>query len=96
MRPGRPKLRIRVLTRYNWLKSEDTAEDPKMNAKSLARSFVRAVKIFSPDRYQGEEALGAGIYDYRVTVRDAGEKDLVIGVKMADQSDLVWTLPPSN
>jgi hypothetical protein len=66
----------------------------EMNAKQLARSFVRAVKIYSPDRYQDEKALGTGIYDYRVTVRDAGEKDLVIGVKKADQSTLVWTLPP--
>ncbi len=66
----------------------------EMNAKQLARSFVRAVKIYSPDRYQDEEALGTGIYDYRVTVRDAGEKDLVIGVKKADQSTLVWILPP--
>lgn len=68
----------------------------EFNAKQLARSFVRAVKIYSPDRYQDEQALGTGIYNYRVTVRDVGEKDLVIGVKMANQSLLVWTLPPSN
>ncbi len=66
----------------------------KMDATSLARSFVRAVKIFSPDIYQGEEDLGIGIYDYRVTVRDVGEKGLLaVGEKPADQSDMLWTLP---
>ncbi len=66
----------------------------EMDAASLARSFVRAVKIFSPDIYQGEEDLGIGIYDYRVTVRDAGEKGLLAaGEKPAEQSDMVWTLP---
>ena len=68
-----------------------------MDAVSLARSFVRAVKIFSPDIYQGEEDLGIGIYDYRVTVRDAGEKGLLAaGEKPADQSNIVWTLPASG
>ena len=66
------------------------------DAKSLARSFVRAVKIFSPDLYQDEEALGTGIYDYRVTVRNPGGKELVSGVKMADQSEMEWTFPPTG
>ncbi len=68
-----------------------------MGAKKLALGFVRAVKIYSPDLYQGEQALGTGVYNYRVTVRDVNEKkDLVVGVKMADQSDLAWTFPKTE
>ena len=58
-------------------------------AKQLGDNFVRLVKLFSKDKTPGKD-IGAGIYDYLITVYYPNRKLVAVGEKDSAYRRIAW------